>query len=81
MKTEKEMKLIKNQLEQIEKIIFLLDQLEASTYERPEGRKLTTGFCSYYPNESIKLMKTMKYALELEVFEKNEYLENKKNNI
>jgi hypothetical protein len=55
---------LEHQLGLIHKIQFLLDQLQASTYEdNPHGR----GFGSFYPDKSMNLMKTMEFAIKLEL--------------
>ncbi len=55
---------LEHQLKLISQIQFLLDQLEASTWEdHMHGR----GFGSFYPDKSINLMKTMEFAIKLEL--------------
>jgi len=55
---------LEHQLSLIYKIQFLLDQLQTSTYEdNSHGR----GFGSFYPDKSLNLMKTMEFAIKLEL--------------
>jgi hypothetical protein len=57
---------LENQMKLISQIQFLLDQLQASTWEdHMHGR----GFGSFYPDKALNLMKTMEFAVKLELGE------------
>ena len=76
----KELDLIHRQLDLIEKIMFLLDQLDASTYETPCGRRVSVGGGSFYTEEAMNLMKTMQFAKQLDLEGQQEFIERKEEN-